>query len=69
MTEGMSEISTVTTGVVFSERFKEHLTGEGHPESPARMDAVRRALATPSLTGELLSLEPRSAERGRNGCK
>ncbi len=31
-------------GLVFDERFKQHDTGPGHPERPARLDAVRAGL-------------------------
>lgn len=31
-------------GIVYDERFKDHTTQHGHPERPARMDAVRAAL-------------------------
>jgi acetoin utilization deacetylase AcuC-like enzyme len=59
----MSESKTRRTGVVFSEKFKEHRTGDGHPENPSRMGAVSRALAAPSLSGRLTSLAPRGATR------
>jgi len=57
----MSKNTTRHTGVVFSDRFKDHRTGEGHPENSARLGAVKRALAAPSLSGHLISLEPRPA--------
>lgn len=53
----------MATGVVYSEDFKKHLTGQGHPESPERMDAVARALAAPSLSSKLRALTPRPAEK------
>jgi len=28
------------TGIITSNRFKQHLTGKGHPESPERLDAI-----------------------------
>ncbi len=59
----MSQSTTRRTGVVFSETFKEHRTGDGHPESPSRMGAVSRAMAAPSLSGRLTSLAPRRATR------
>ena len=59
----MSENTSRRTGVVFSDRFKDHRTGEGHPENPSRLGAVRRALDAPSLSGRLTSLEPRPATR------
>ena len=52
-----------SVGIVHSERFKDHKTGEGHPESPSRMDAAKRALGAPSLAGVLTAIEPRAATR------
>ncbi|MEE9263702.1 MAG: histone deacetylase [Vicinamibacteria bacterium] len=52
-----------STGVAYTPRFKDHRTGDGHPESPARMDAAARALATPKLAEKLTALEPRVAEQ------
>lgn len=51
------------TGVVYTSMFEEHDPGEGHPESPNRMAAVRRAIEAPSVRDALRSLEPRSATR------
>lgn len=59
----MSEIKPRKTGVLCSKKFKEHQTGEGHPDSPARIGAVERALKAPSLSGILHSLQPRPALR------
>ncbi len=53
----------MTTGVVFTEDFKKHDTGRGHPESAGRVDAVARALRDPSLPEKLKLLPPRNAER------
>ena len=53
----------MVTGVVFTEEFKKHDTGKGHPESAARVDAVSRALGDSSLSGKLEPLTPRAAER------
>lgn len=53
----------MATGVVFSEELKKHDTGKGHPESAARVDAVARAIGSPSLSGKLESLPIRPAER------
>jgi acetoin utilization deacetylase AcuC-like enzyme len=41
--------------------YKEHLTGGGHPERPARYDAVVQALQHANLTGAMLKLAPRPA--------
>jgi acetoin utilization deacetylase AcuC-like enzyme len=51
------------TGVVYTEEFKKHDTGRGHPESAGRVDAVSRALGDTSLAGQLESLALRPAER------
>ena len=51
------------TGVVFTEELRKHDTGNGHPESGARVDAVSRALSDSSLAGKLEPLKPRPAER------
>lgn len=48
------------TAIAFDEGFKRHETGQGHPESPQRIDAIAEALSSPRLT-ELKRLEPRSA--------
>lgn len=34
----------MTTGIISSNRFKLHLTGDGHPESPDRITAIHSAL-------------------------
>lgn len=49
------------TVLVCDETYKEHLTGEGHPESPARYDAVMEALSSPDFSGKLRRLKPRAA--------
>jgi acetoin utilization deacetylase AcuC-like enzyme len=59
----MNENVIRRTGVVHSEKFKEHDTGEGHPESPSRMGAVSRALKAESVAESLVSIEPRPAEK------
>jgi acetoin utilization deacetylase AcuC-like enzyme len=53
----------MTTGVIFSEDFRRHDTGEGHPESKARVDAIARALNAPELAGRLECIAPRPAEK------
>ncbi|HSF15344.1 MAG TPA: histone deacetylase [Vicinamibacteria bacterium] len=53
----------MSTGVVFTEDFKKHDPGKGHPESSARMDAVSRALATPQIADRLVRVAPRPAEK------
>ncbi len=59
----MTENPSRRTGIAYSEKFRDHKTGDGHPESPSRMEAIRRALDAPSLEGKYVPLEPRSAER------
>lgn len=49
------------TGVVYDSLYKQHLTGPGHPESPARCDAIINALAGAALTEKLRYLKPRGA--------
>ncbi len=41
--------------------FKNHLTGQGHPEQPARYDAVTRALETAHLMENAIRVVPRPA--------
>lgn len=57
------------TGVVYDPIYKQHLTGPGHPESPARCDAIINALRKESLglsnagfKDQLHYLKPRLAE-------
>src|SRR5205823_5563121 len=49
------------SGLVYSPRYLEHLTGEGHPERPARLRAVMDALRTAGLQEQLVKIEPRPA--------
>ena len=49
------------TALVADELSKRHVTGEGHPESPARFDAVIEALKQSDFTESLLHLQPRAA--------
>lgn len=51
----------MSTGVVTSDKLKGHDTGKGHPESPARLDAVARAIEAPGLSDKLVRLKPRRA--------
>jgi acetoin utilization deacetylase AcuC-like enzyme len=43
--------------------FDEHDAGEGHPERPARLDALRRGLAEAGLDARLERRQPRAASR------
>ena len=51
------------TGVVYSEEYKRHLTGLGHPESPGRLDAIIEALQPNRLGIKLSRIPPRRATR------
>jgi acetoin utilization deacetylase AcuC-like enzyme len=51
------------TALVYSDDYKAHLTGLGHPESPQRLDAITAALAPEQLGFELGRVEPRRATR------
>lgn len=53
----------VPSGVIVSEAFRKHDPGKGHPESPARNDAVLRAVAAPELEGKLERLAPKPADK------
>lgn len=48
------------TKIVFSERFRDHDTGD-HPERPARIDAIRTALDAAGIFDSHEVLEPESA--------
>jgi acetoin utilization deacetylase AcuC-like enzyme len=50
------------TALVYDERYKLHLTEDGHPECPARCDAAMSKLDAPPLDRCLLRLAPRPAE-------
>jgi len=45
-----------STGYVYDPRFADHDTGAGHPERPARVEAVMRALKAAPWFGELVSV-------------
>lgn len=49
------------TGVVVSDSYVEHLTGDGHPEQPARVTAIVERLAADGLLGRAHRIEPRPA--------
>lgn len=53
---------TLPTGVVYDRLYKQHLTGLGHPESPARCDAIINALSNASFKNQLCYLKPRPAQ-------
>jgi acetoin utilization deacetylase AcuC-like enzyme len=43
--------------------FREHDSGEGHPERPARLDALRHGLKEAGLEDRMRAMEPRPASR------
>jgi len=49
------------TGVVVSDSYVEHLTGDGHPEQPARVTAIVERLAAEGLLARAHRIEPRPA--------
>ena len=49
------------TGIVFSEAYREHLTGDGHPEQPARVTAIVERLETEGLLARSRRIEPQAA--------
>lgn len=51
----------VAVGVCLDERCRRHLEGVFHLESPARFDAIREAIADPSLAGKLRFVPARPA--------
>jgi acetoin utilization deacetylase AcuC-like enzyme len=50
------------TGLVRSPIFHRHPTGPGHPERPARLEAIERRLEESGLLARLTPVEPRPAE-------
>jgi len=49
------------TGIVLSPRYRDHITGPGHPERPDRVSAVEARLRTDGILADLLRIEPRPA--------
>lgn len=49
------------TGIVASEAYGEHLTGEGHPEQPARVTAILARLEADGLLARTRRIEPLAA--------
>ncbi|MGD0091977.1 MAG: histone deacetylase, partial [Planctomycetota bacterium] len=52
---------TLPTAFVYDELYKAHDTGAGHPERPARLDAIRKALGEAKLDEQLLKVPARAA--------
>jgi acetoin utilization deacetylase AcuC-like enzyme len=51
----------MATGIVLSPRYRDHLTGQGHPERPDRVTAIEARLAADGLLARLVRIEPRPA--------
>lgn len=49
------------TGLVTSEAYAAHLTGEGHPESPERVQAIMATLTAEGLLDRTVAIAPRLA--------
>lgn len=51
------------TGIIFSQRYLLHRTGDGHPESPARLKAIMRGIRRSRLleNERCILIEPRTA--------
>ncbi len=50
-------------GIVKDERYLDHVTGEGHPESRKRLEAIYEILGDAELRGRLAEIPPREATR------
>ena len=48
----------MVTGLITSEKYKDHITGPGFPESPDRLDAIIEHLDSTELINELTVIEP-----------
>jgi acetoin utilization deacetylase AcuC-like enzyme len=48
-------------GIVYDPIYKLHDTGDGHPESPDRCDAIMNALTAASFAGQLKRIDPVAA--------
>jgi len=47
-----------TTGLLIDDRFRRHATGEGHPETPQRLEVIQDALASAGLVEQCTRVEP-----------
>jgi hypothetical protein len=59
-------VSAMPTGLIFSDRFLGHDTGLGHPERPARLQAIVAALKQAGVWGQLTY---RHGNRRRETCR
>jgi acetoin utilization deacetylase AcuC-like enzyme len=57
-----SESRVLGSALVHDSEYREHFTGEGHPERPERYTAVIEGLASDGLLERTLNLAPRPAE-------
>lgn len=57
----------MVTSLITSEKFKDHITGPGFPESPERLDAIIDHLELSGLINELDVVEP--IRKDKNFCK
>jgi len=57
--------ATLPTGVVYDDVYKKHDPGPGHPEKPARCDAIMKALAARPLADRLRRVQPVEADDER----
>lgn len=53
-----------TTGILIDDRFRRHATGDGHPESPARLTVIQQGLAEAGLLDSCARIEPVPASEG-----
>ena len=54
-------MSELPTGIVTSSSYEEHLTGDGHPEQPARVTAIVERLEAEGLLARARRIEPQAA--------
>lgn len=54
----------MSTGILIDDRFRRHATGDGHPESPARLQVIQDALAETGVLETCTRLEPVPAAEG-----
>ncbi len=57
----------MATSLITSEKYKDHITGPGFPESPERLDAIIDHLESTGLINELDVVEP--IRKDKNFCK
>ena len=57
----------MVTSLITSEKYKDHITGPGFPESPERLDAIIDHLESTGLINELDVVEP--IRKDKNFCK